>query len=141
MMVHAMKAARGLSGSLVDHDRRDVTMLLFALFALFLVVFGGLTGVGALISPRATVVMIWKVYFPLLIKGFSPVLTALLLVVVLTVMIDLLVGGISRMSLAAILGSLGGTALTRSWRRCLSGCSGWMGADCPISCPCCPKAG
>ena len=110
MMVH--ESSQGLSGSLVDHDRRDVTMLLFALFALFLVVFGGLTGVGALISLCATVVMIWKVYFPLLIKGFSPVLTALLLVVVLTVMIDLLVGGISRMSLAAILGSLGGTALT-----------------------------
>lgn len=109
-MVHETKD--GITGTLVDHDRRGITTLLFFLFTLFLVLFGGITGVGALISLCATMVMIWKVYFPLLIAGFSPVLTALLLVILLTVMIDLLVGGLTRMSLAAILGSLGGTAVT-----------------------------
>lgn len=109
-MVH--ESPDSLTGTLVDHDRRGITLLLFGLFALFLTAFGGITGAGALISLCATVVMIWKVYFPLLIAGFSPVMTALGLVVILTVMIDLLVGGLTRMSLAAMLGSLGGTAVT-----------------------------
>ncbi len=109
-MVH--ESPENLTGTLVDHDRRGITLLLFGLFAVFLAAFGGITGAGALISLCATVVMIWKVYFPLLIAGFSPVMTALGLVVILTVMIDLLVGGLTRMSLAAILGSLGGTAVT-----------------------------
>lgn len=109
-MIHA-KGAQA-SASLVDHDRRGVEGLLLGLYALLLIVFGGISGVGALISMVGTAVVIWKVYIPLMIAGFPPVWTALGLVLILTVMIDLLVAGPNRMALSAMLGSLGGTLIT-----------------------------
>ena len=109
-MVH--DSSRGLSATLVDHDRRGMEALLLGLYALLLVVFAGVSGVGALVSMVATAVIIWKVYIPLLILGYSPVWTALLLVLLLTMMIDLLVAGPNRMALAAMIGSAGGTFIT-----------------------------
>lgn len=109
-MVH--ERGEGLAGTLVDHDRRAMEGLLLGLYALLLIVFGGVSGVGSLVSMAATGVVIWKVYLPLMIRGFSPVMTALGLVMALTVMIDLLVAGPNRMALSAMIGSLGGTAVT-----------------------------
>lgn len=100
------------TASLVDHDRRGVEALLLGLYALLLAVFAGISGVGALISMCTTAVIIWKLYIPLLIRGFSPVLSAIVLVLILTVMIDLLVAGWNQMSFSAMLGSMCGTLIT-----------------------------
>lgn len=98
--------------TLIDHYRLNTEGLLFALFGLLLILFGGISGCGALISLVLSVMLVWKALIPALLAGFSPIWMALLLVVVLTAMIDLLVAGFTRKALAAMLGSLQGTALT-----------------------------
>ncbi|NMD38686.1 MAG: YibE/F family protein [Christensenellaceae bacterium] len=101
-----------LRGQLIDHDRRMPQGLLFALFGVLLIVFGGVSGFGAIISLAASIVIIWKIFIPLILQGHDPILMSLILVVFLTVVIDILVAGISKISLVAIIGSLLGTFLT-----------------------------
>lgn len=102
----------GFRVTLIDHYRLDTEGLLFGLFGLLLILFGGVSGCGALISLVLSVMLVWKALIPLLLVGWPPIWTALLLVVVLTAMIDLLVAGFTRKALVAMLGSLQGTALT-----------------------------
>ena len=98
--------------TMIDHYRLDTEGLLFGLFGLLLILFGGVSGCGALISLVLSVMLVWKVLIPLMLAGYAPIWMALLLVVVLTAMIDLLVAGFTRKALVAMLGSLQGTALT-----------------------------
>ena len=89
--------------TMIDHYRLDTEGLLL---------FGGVSGCGALISLVLSVMLVWKVLIPLMLAGYAPIWMALLLVVALTAMIDLLVAGFTRKALVAMLGSLQGTALT-----------------------------
>ncbi len=98
--------------TLIDHYRLGMQGLLFALFGVLLIAFAGFSGLGALISLVASVMVVWKLLIPWMLVGYSPILGALLVVTLLTVMIDLLVAGLSRISLVAILGSLLGTGVT-----------------------------
>lgn len=98
--------------SMIDHYRINLEALLFGLFALFLLLFARWTGAKALMSFVLTVLLIWKFLIPLLLKGWNPIGISLVFVVITTITVLLLVGGINRKSLAAILGSLSGTALT-----------------------------
>ena len=98
--------------TMIDHYRLDTEGLLFGLFGLLLILFGGVSGCGALISLVLSVMLVWKVLIPLMLAGYAPIWMALLLVVALTAMIDLLVAGFTRKALVAMLGSLQGTALT-----------------------------
>lgn len=110
-MVHA-NAGAPISAVLIDHYRVDAQLMLFGLFALLFVVVGGLSGFGSLISLVLSVLMIWKVMIPLMLEGHPPIWVALGVVMFLTVMTDLLVAGVNRVSLAAIAGSFLGTLLT-----------------------------
>lgn len=98
--------------TMIDHYRLDTEGILFGLFGLLLILFGGVSGCGALISLVLSAMLVWKVLIPLMLAGYNPIWMALLLVVALTAMIDLLVAGFTRKALAAMLGSLLGTALT-----------------------------
>ena len=113
-MAHAMVqgGAQRLTVTLIDHDRSGVEAgILLALSAL-LILYGGLTGCGALISLAASAIIVWKLLLPLLLGGVNPVAAAFVTVAALTVMIDVLVAGLTRKTLIAILGSLAGTVVT-----------------------------
>ncbi len=98
--------------NIIDHYRLDLELYLFLAFALFLIVFARWVGVKAILSFVLTVMIIWKVLVPLLLKGFHPILVSLGVVTFLTLVVISLVGGLNRKSLAAILGSFSGTLLT-----------------------------
>ncbi len=98
--------------NMVDHYRINLEAVLVGIFALFLLLFARWTGAKALMSFTLTVLMIWKLLIPLLLKGWNPILIALFFVVTATALIILMVGGINRKSAAAVLGSLSGTLLT-----------------------------
>lgn len=98
--------------TLVDHYRLGTEALLFGLFALLLILFGGATGLGALISLVASVMVTWKLLIPLLLRGVPPIWAALGLVIALTAIIMVLVAGFSRLAWVATAGSFAGTLLT-----------------------------
>ena len=98
--------------NIIDHYRINLEAFLFGLFAAFLILFARWTGVKALLSFVLTTLMIWKFLVPLLLKGWNPILISLVFVVISTTTVILLVGGLNRKSLAAILGSHSGTIFT-----------------------------
>lgn len=101
-----------ISLTLVDHYRLFGEGAIFLLFGLLLILFGGISGAGALISLVVSVMVVWKALIPLLLVGVNPIWAALGTVIVLTAMIDFLVAGFTRTALTALTGSLLGTALT-----------------------------
>lgn len=98
--------------TLIDHYRLNLESILIGIFALFLILFARWTGAKALVSFLMTVLMIWKLLVPLLLKGWNPIIISLYFVVTATSIIIFMVGGLNRQSLAAVLGSLSGTLLT-----------------------------
>lgn len=92
--------------------RLDLTLLLLGLFGLLLVATAGRTGLKALVSFCLAVLMLWKVLYPAILKGYDPILIALLVTGTLIGTICFLVGGLGRKGVVAFLGSALGLLLT-----------------------------
>ena len=98
--------------SMTDHYRLDKEAILAGLFLLLLVLFAGKTGLRAILSFVVTVLMMWKILVPCLLKGYNPVWVSLGLVAVLTFLILSLIYGWNKRCLAAFSGALGGIFVT-----------------------------
>lgn len=98
--------------TLIDHYRINLELILFAGFVLLLVVFAGWTGAKAILSFILSIVVIWKVLVPALLKGWNPIWISMFIVAFLTIFIISMVSGFNKKSLAAIAGSLCGTILS-----------------------------
>ena len=91
-----------------DHYRVNLTIWLFALFALLLIAFGGLIGLKALISFIFTCQVIWFIMVPLCLKGFNPIIIAMLIVVILSAAIIYIVAGFTPTGHTAFAGAFSG---------------------------------
>lgn len=89
-----------------DHYRIDWTILLFSLFGLLLIIFGNWTGFNALLSFVFSCLVVWKLVIPLCLAGVNALLVTFAAVVVLSVVIILLVAGLTRKGFTALMGSL-----------------------------------
>jgi uncharacterized membrane protein len=98
--------------SVIDHYRTDKTILLAALFFVFLVIVSGWTGVKAIISFLFAAIAIVKVLLPAMLLGWDPIVITFILVALLTAAILFLVGGLSRKGLTAFAGAIGGILVT-----------------------------
>ncbi len=99
-----------------DHYRIDWTLVLFGLFALLLIIFGGWTGFNALLSFVFSCLVVWKLVIPLCLAGINALLVTFAAVMVLSVAIILLVAGLTRKGFTALAGSLLGVLAS-----CLTG--------------------
>ncbi|MBP3672547.1 MAG: YibE/F family protein [Oscillospiraceae bacterium] len=91
--------------SMSDHYRLDKEALLAGLFLLLLILFAGSTGLRAILSFIDTILLMWKVLVPSLLKGFNPVWVSLGLVLVLTALVLSLIYGLDKRCLAAVSGA------------------------------------
>ncbi|WP_320129112.1 YibE/F family protein [uncultured Sphaerochaeta sp.] len=98
--------------NMVDQYRFAKELQLMALFALLLIIFSGFTGIRTLLSFLFAFLSIWKILIPLSLKGYSPMLLALMVGTTLTVVTLLLVGGCTKKALAAIIGAVGSSLIT-----------------------------
>ncbi len=92
--------------------RLRMQMVLIALFSLLLLMVAGVTGLKAVLSFIFTAMVLWKLYFPMLLNGFSPISTGLAIVALLTGVITFSVGGLDRRGIATFMGSMMGVLLT-----------------------------
>lgn len=95
-----------------DHYRLTWEAVLAALFALFLILFAGRTGVRAIASFALTVLTLWKVLVPSYLRGFNPIWVGLIITLFLTVLIIALVYGFDRRCAAAVSGACLGVLVT-----------------------------
>ncbi len=98
--------------SMVDHERIGIEIVLVGLFALFLVLVAGKTGLRSMISFAITILAIWKILIPGCLSGYDPVVMGFIITAILTIIIISLVYGYDKMMLSATIGSLTGSFVT-----------------------------
>lgn len=94
------------------HYRLGLQVVLIVLFFVLLVAVAGVTGLKAALSFVFAVMVLWKLFFPLLLLGFPPIPTGFGIVTLLTGVICFSVGGLNRRGLATFVGSILGLLLT-----------------------------
>lgn len=100
------------SVTMTDHFRLDKEALLARLFLLLLLIFARGTGLRAILSFIDTILLIWKVLVPCLLKGYNSIWVAMGLVMLLTVLILSLIYGLDRRCAAAVSGAALGILVT-----------------------------
>lgn len=88
-----------------DHYRLDYTILLFTMFTVLLLLFGGITGFNALLSFVFACLLIWKIVIPLCLEGWNPIIVCFTTATFLCAIIIFLVAGLSKKGVVAFSGS------------------------------------
>lgn len=94
------------------HFRIALQILLIFAIGMLLLLFAGVTGLKALLSFVFAAMVLWKLFFPLLLLGYPPLLTGLAIVALLIAVITFSVGGLNKRGIAAFAGSMMGVMLT-----------------------------
>ena len=110
--------------NMIDHYRLGKELAAAIVFSLALIAFARFSGVRIVISFIFAFLCIWKLLIPATLHGINPLFMCLATLMAITVVTLLLVGGVSRRSLAAILG-----AMTASLATAVAGwaMTEWMG--------------
>lgn len=110
---------------------RDYSLEAFAaLFMILLVIIGRKKGVFSLVSIIATISLMFFVLVPLILHGVNPVVSAVVVGILSTIITIYLVGGFNSKSSAAIIGTglslifAGGMSLAAIWMARLTGFAG-----------------
>ena len=96
--------------SVPNYNRAPVLIGLLAVFALLLVVIGRKKGLMALLGLVYTLACVWFILIPMILRGADPVLTAITIVALTTAACLILLTGLSKKTLCATLGCIGGVA-------------------------------
>jgi len=112
-IVLAVREREGQSPSIgVDTYARDkVLYILIFLFIFVLIVVGRIKGLMALISLIITGLLIAFFMLPLMFKGHSPILLAVITATIVIFLSLMLIGGFNKKSLAAIIGTSAGVII------------------------------
>ena len=112
-IVLAVKEREDLPPSFgVDTYARDkVLYILIFLFVFVLIVVGRIKGLMALISLIITGLLIAFFMLPLMFKGYSPILLAIITATIVIFLSLMLIGGFNKKSLAAIIGTSAGVVI------------------------------
>ena len=93
-----------------EYDRSGALALVVGIFCAVTVLVGRKTGAKSLLALALTVLCLFTVLFPLLMRGAPTLLTVFLVCVYITVVSFVILDGLSRKSLCAMLGTVAGTA-------------------------------
>lgn len=98
--------------NMVDHYRLNKELFLIGAFVILIIIFSGFTGIRTILSFIFALLSIWKILIPLMLKGISPILIALIVGNTITVATLLLVGGFTKKAYAAIVGAVTASLIT-----------------------------
>ncbi len=94
-----------------EYNRIPALLLVVALFFAVTILVGRRTGLKSLLALVVTVLCLFYVLLPLLLRGAPTLPTVFLVCVYITVVSFVILGGVQRKSLCAILGTVAGTAI------------------------------
>ena len=94
-----------------DYARDTSLKYLLILFAISLIVFGGITGFKSLVSLAITGMVIICILLPVILKGYSPILSTVLACTFITAITFVLIGGLTVKTLSAFIGTVGGVVV------------------------------
>lgn len=96
----------GMNFFIADIKRASSILFFGALFALLLLIIGHKKGIFSLISILATVGLIFFVMLPMILNGFCPIASAILVCILSTIITIYLVGGFNSKSTSAVIGTM-----------------------------------
>lgn len=109
VLVSAEVAGGELIGAyLADYARDHYLFYLIGAFVLVLVLTGGLKGVKTVVTLLITGLAVGWVLLPLLLKGYNPIVLAVLVSAAVVAVTFALIGGVGVKTLAATIGTTGG---------------------------------
>ncbi len=102
-------------GSLVinisDYVRDTYIFFLGIIFIIILVITGGLKGFKTVLTLGLTILMIFKVLLPFMLKGYNPLLLTIFISALITIITILIIAGFNNKSLSAIIGTISGVII------------------------------
>ena len=99
------------TATVYEYNRLPVLMVIVALFLIATVAVGGKVGAKSLVALAMTLVCLFWILIPLLMKGAPTLLTVFLVCAYITVVTMVILGGVQRKTVCAALGTIAGTAL------------------------------
>jgi uncharacterized membrane protein len=97
--------------SLYSYKRDKVIYVLIAVFFLVVLIIGKTKGVQSVVALIFTGIMIIYFMLPLLFRGISPILGAIITAIIIVIVTHLLITGISKKSFSAMIGTILGVII------------------------------
>jgi uncharacterized membrane protein len=98
--------------SLGEYVRTSFLLYTAGIFIALVILIGGLKGIKSIASLALSVVFIIAVLIPMCLQGYSPIWISILISALNTILTFLMIGGVSKKSVAGILGTIGGLIMT-----------------------------
>ena len=106
------EANGSFSASVYSVDREMQVYLIITIFLLTLIIIGGKQGFASVIGLAFTAICILFLFLPMIYKGHSPILSAVFVVALTTIVTMYLVGGVSGKTAVAIIGTISGVLIS-----------------------------
>ncbi|WIF94824.1 YibE/F family protein [Caminicella sporogenes] len=97
--------------NIADYVRDEYIFYLIGIFTLILLFIGKFKGLKTLITLIITMISIFKILLPLMLKGYNPIILTVLISTFITVISIFIISGIGRKSISAILGTISGVVI------------------------------
>ncbi len=89
-------------------DRTRIVIYLLIFFLVIIIIFAGLKGFNAILALIVTLALVFYVFIPMVLNGYSPIWSSVLICTLSTIATLLIIGGFGIKSYAAIVGTIGG---------------------------------
>lgn len=94
-----------------DYIRSNYIVILIIGFILVLLLIGKIKGLKTIVTLVFTMFMIFKVLLPMILRGYNPVFITILISSIITIVTMIIISGLSKKTLAAILGTVSGVLI------------------------------
>ena len=95
----------------VEYNRTDTIMWLTIIFLLLIIVIGRGKGISTVLSLIFTILAIFIVFIPSILKGYNIYLSTSIITIFIILMSLTIINGINKKTLCAIVGNIGGIAI------------------------------
>lgn len=99
------------SAAVYSYDRSNIIYIFVGLFLLMLWIIGGKKGFKSAIGLVFTFICIIYLFLPILYKGYSPFLSAVIVIILITIVSLYLIDGITKKSISAMIGTIIGVII------------------------------
>ena len=98
-----------------EFNRIPTLMVLSALFILVIIIVGGRTGAKSLVGLVFTIICLFTILIPLLLKGVPTVLSTFVVCIYISMVCFTILGGVHRKTISAFLGTVSGAFLAMAF--------------------------
>ncbi|MGN1132737.1 MAG: YibE/F family protein [Ruminococcus sp.] len=111
-VIAIVSESRGeITASVYSSNRSPIIWLMIAVFITIVIIVGGKKGASSILALLFTMACIFFVFLPMIYRGISPVLSAIIVIAVTTFVTMCFIGGISKKTVSAMVGTIFGVIM------------------------------